>query len=109
MSRMYNCPVCNGEKQISQEHFREFSHPSHVKMIAFAASVAIVILAGAVLALALEARKPTEIEQCANSCGQSRFKTFTTETREWTEHMEIGKPDIHHPPVPSKCECVVQQ
>lgn len=104
MSERYLCPMCNGEGHVTVLTFREDAQAPW-RIIAYGLVVLAVLGGGALLYSATTPRNPTLLEQCSQSCGQTRFKQYTEGTASWVERIKGNDPDINHSPVPGKCEC----
>lgn len=105
-NQKFPCPMCHKEGTISVRTFQD-ENP-HLRLLGYAAVIGVIFAGGSLLLHLTNPRTPTPMEQCAKSCGTNRFKAYTLPTEHWTEHVQGTAPNIEHPPVPEKCECVVR-
>lgn len=101
--KRYTCPMCVGEGMLSVKEVR--GDPFEAR-IGLAAIILALLFGASFLYWVTKPRTPTPMEQCANSCGAGRFKTYTEIIPSWVESVKGSDPDISHPPLPAKCECV---
>jgi len=81
MPQKFTCPLCHGEGHLDGVPIKDEDAP--FRIAAYALLAFAILLGGAIINWTFTPRMPTPIEQCSQSCGQQRFKSFTEATREW--------------------------
>mgnify|MGYP001568293563 CR=1 FL=1 len=104
MNEYYTCPMCRGEGKVITRTFADEQAPA--RLVVYALTTAILFAGSALLYHVTTPRIPTPVEQCAASCTPARFKTYTEPVGEATERTKGAEPNLYHPAVPGKCECL---
>jgi hypothetical protein len=107
MSDNYDCPMCHGEGKITWKIFSDTNAPQRI--FAYGIAAGIILLGSSLLYYMTTPPSPRNlmpIELCAKGCGEGRMKQFTDPMPQWTEHTPGTEPNLEHPPLPAKCECV---